>query len=553
MHITKLKISNFKKFKETKNIFDFNEDINILVGDNESGKSTILEAIDIGFNCSYRDKSLYSGLAPDLFNVEAVSKYLASDKSSIHLPEICIELFLDGVPEYRGKNNSLSEDAQGISLTIKFDADFEPTYDEFIKNASDLKTIPVEFYKIEWFDFAGNKIKYITRKAHCLFVDPVRLHPTYGKNQYISKIIKIALPKEQQTLLGISYRQLKELFNDQPQVSQINKQLDSDNVVTEKELKIVANVSSANSVETGLQFAVDSINFPLIGRGEQSNIQIKLAIQNKSGNIDIIMVEEPENHLSHINLSKMVKYIEDQRKEKQLFITTHSSYVANKLSLDKLCLISEKYIRLKDIDSDVTKRLKRLPGYDTLRVLLSKKVVLVEGPSDELILKKIYLGVHNNRLPEQDGIDIIVVRGIGFENNLEIAKHIGTRLNVVKDNDGDYQKNIVDYKKAYQGCNSIQFTSEENDDLYSLEPAMIGSNCENEKKLDAYAKIVLSSVTFKDYEKEKDLTKKVSFLRKWYEGEGGSKKKVDSAIRVFDSKEKNIKYPKYLEDALKFE
>ena len=43
--ITKIKLHNFKKFKDL--ILDVNPDINILIGDNESGKSSILQAIDL--------------------------------------------------------------------------------------------------------------------------------------------------------------------------------------------------------------------------------------------------------------------------------------------------------------------------------------------------------------------------------------------------------------------------------------------------------------------------------------------------------------------------
>jgi len=353
VHITKLKILNFKSFAN--DTFDFNEDINIFVGDNESGKSTILEAVEIAFNCNYRGKPLASELTSDLFNIEAIKKYLASDKSQKHLPEIYIELFLEGVPEYKGENNSLGENSDGISLKVKFDDGLLPTYEEFIKKSKNIKTIPVEFYIIEWLDFSWKEIKYMNKKVNCLFVDPARLHPTYGKNQYISKIINTTLSKENQALLALNYRQLKELFNEQPQVAEINKLLDSDDAVTEKSLKIVADVSSSNSVITGLQLAVENIIFPLIGKGEQNKIQIKLAIQNKANNIDIIMVEEPENHLSHVNLSKLVKYIEEQRNDKQLFLTTHSSYVLNKLSLNKLCLIAAGYTRLKDLDANVAK------------------------------------------------------------------------------------------------------------------------------------------------------------------------------------------------------
>ena len=503
MYITKIIIKNFKKFFNA--TFEFDEYLNILVGDNDSGKSTILEAIEIGLNCSYRGKPLISELSTDLFNVETLQAYLKSDKSEQHLPEIRIELFLKGLPDYRGEHNSLGEDTHGISLKIKFDDELSPAYQEFAIDPDNIKTIPKEFYKIEWFDFTGKKIKYMNKKVSGLFVDPPRLHPTYGRNQYISKIINSTLPKEQQALLHLNYRQLKQLFNDQPQVLKINEQLDSDNTVTEKTLKIVADVSSINRVETDMQLAVNSINFPLLGRGEQNAIQLKLAIQNKANNINVIMVEEPENHLSHSNLGKLVKYIEEQQNEKQLFITTHSSYVLNKLSLNKLCLISEKYIRLKEIDRKVVKRLKRLPGYDTLRVALSKKVILVEGPSDELILKKIYLNKHD-RLPEEDGIDIIVVRGIGFGNYLEIAKHIKTNVNVVKDNDGNYEKNIKEYAKAYEQHGFIKFFSSNKNHLYSLEPVMIENNSSDEEKLNTYAKVTLSRRTYNKYKKEKEGT-----------------------------------------------
>ena len=366
----------------------------------------------------------------------------------------------------------------------------------------------------------------------------MRLHPTYGTNQYISKIINTALPKEEQILLKLNYRQLKELFNEQPQVSEVNRLLDAKNVITDKSLKIVADISSS-SIQSGLQLALDSINFPLIGKGEQNQIQIKLALQNKVEDIDIIMIEEPENHLSHINLSKLVNYIEENRNDKQLFIATHSSYVLNKLSLKKLCLISEKYIRLKDIDDQVSKSLKRLPGYDTLRAVLSPKTILVEGPSDELVLKKIFFDKHG-LLPEEKGIDIIVVRGIGFKNYLEIAKHIGSDLRVVKDNDGNYKENIEDYKKNYK---SVNFFSPTDDALYSLEPALIASNSENGEKLDLYAKVVLSTKTFNKYKEGVGLEEKVDFLRDWYRGDSGTgKKKVDSAMRIFESQEK-ISYP----------
>ena len=59
-YIKSLHIEGFKKF--TSLDVDFNEHMNILVGENEAGKSTILDAIKTVLNQQYRnaDKSVLS-------------------------------------------------------------------------------------------------------------------------------------------------------------------------------------------------------------------------------------------------------------------------------------------------------------------------------------------------------------------------------------------------------------------------------------------------------------------------------------------------------------
>lgn len=546
MKISLLTVKNFKKFRNRE--FPFNERVNIIVGDNDTGKSTLLECIELVINGYYRGKPISAQLSPELFNAEATSDYLDSDKKAENLPEIVVEAFIDDCPKYKGTNNSKSINSSGACIRICFDEDLANTYDELIGSGADIQSIPTEFYKVEWFDFAWNSIKFLNREAKSLLIDPTRLHPTYGKNQYITNIIDSTLTKREQALLSLGYRELKSAFNEQEQVKEINDKLDADNSVTQGKLDVVADMAQSKSIESGLQLAVDDVAFPMIGKGEQNQIQIKLALANKSKNIDFVMVEEPENHLSHINLCKLINSI-SQQINTQLFLTTHSSYVLNKLNLENLCLLGKNYTQLKSIDPKVSKRLQRLPGYDTLRVVLSSKIVLVEGPSDELILKKIYFQ-QNQILPEEDGIDIIVVRGIGFKNYIEIGKHIGTKIHVVKDNDGDYDANITAWSK---GLSCSVFSSSDND-LNSLEPAMIAINASTEDDLDKFAKVALSTTTYNKYIKKKRIENKVEFFRSWYaaDGKNHGSRKVDSAVRIFDSDE-SIKYPDYLVKALKFD
>lgn len=543
--IKKLRVKNFKRFSNE--TFEFNDDINILVGNNECGKSSVLEAIELCLNFCHRGRPLSPEVVAELFNSDSVQTYLNGDKSQASLPELLIEAYLDGDPELKGTNNNDGTDTQGISLKILFNSDLSSYYEAFIASGHVL-TVPFELYKIEWVSFAWKPLVQLAKPVSCLFVDPTRLHPTMGRSRYINSLINASVDKNARPTLNMNYRQLKIEFNEKTEVQAINAQLNAGHELSAKTVKIVANMTPSGSWDSNLALAVDDISFTQIGKGEQNQIQIKVAIQNKAKDTDIVMLEEPENHLSHINLIQLVSYIEQKNTEKQVFLTTHSSYVLNKLSIDKLCLLSNEYVKLRDIDPSTVETLKRLPGYDTLRTILAQKVILVEGSSDELVLKKIYRDL-KARLPEEDGIDIIVVRGIGFKVYLDIAKALKHPVRVVKDNDGDYQKKVVDWRNEdYKDCDFIECFSPENDAQNSLEPALVAANGDTAATLDKLARVMLSPKTYEQYAGHANLAAKRDFMNTWYDT---SKKKVDSAIRIFDTCA-TISYPEYLEKAITF-
>lgn len=88
-YIKSLHIEGFKKFISLN--VEFNEHMNILVGENEAGKSTILDAIKTVLNQQYRnaDKSILR----DLFNTQMVSTFEANPCVKT-LPRILIEVEL---------------------------------------------------------------------------------------------------------------------------------------------------------------------------------------------------------------------------------------------------------------------------------------------------------------------------------------------------------------------------------------------------------------------------------------------------------------------------
>ena len=82
-----------------------------------------------------------------------------------------------------------------------------------------------------------------------------------------------------------------------------------------------------------------------------------------------------------------------------------------------------------------------------------------------------------------------------FDGDREAA--IKTKVNVIKDNDGSYNKNIEVYSQQFDYDN-INFFSEKNDTLKSLEPSLIEANSKDIKTLETLAKIALSTKAFNE-------------------------------------------------------
>jgi len=220
----------------------------------------------------------------------------------------------------------------------------------------------------------------------------------------------------------------------------------------------------------------------------------------------------------------------DKCSGKQIIASTHSSFVLNKLGLEKLHLISEGgNFRLEHLPQDTLGYFKKLSGYDTLRLILSKRAIFVEGPSDELLLQKAYLLKHG-KLPIKNGTDVINVRGLSFKRFLDIAKELKIDVTVVTDNDGDYKENVEEKYTSYQKYSNIKICSDKNDFAPTLESQIADCN-----KLD-----VLNSILEKLFKNEKKL---IDYMEN---------NKTECALKLFDTKEEFV-IPKYIQDAVKQE
>jgi putative ATP-dependent endonuclease of OLD family len=451
MYINRVKIQNFKCFKDAFTLH-LEKGLNIIVGDNEAGKSTILEAIHLTLTGLSHGKHLKNELSEYLFNNEAVKDYkdsLATEKP-LPPPEITIEVFIGGddLPLFEGDGNEEGRKECGICLKISLDDKHKAEYAEYVKEGA-FTGIPIEYYDVNWTTCARESITPRKIPIKSAWIDSSSNRYSNGSDVYITHIIKNHLDEKQKHGLSQAHRKLHSSFMADESVTKVNEVIKGISKKNErdKEVKLSIDLSPKNAWENTMVTYVADVPFQYIGKGEQALVKTKLALEHKKAKeANIILLEEPENHLSHSKLNHLIKDIQEKCLEKQILISTHSSFVANKLGLDKLIFLHNLSImRLSDLEDSTREFFEKIPGYDTLRLILCKKAILVEGDSDELVIQKAYLKKYDGRLPIEDEVDVISV-GTSFLRFLEIGTKIKKPIVVVTDNDGD----VGALKKKYE-------------------------------------------------------------------------------------------------------
>jgi len=545
--IEKVKIENFKCIKGIF-LLDLKSGINILVGNNEAGKSTILEAIHLALSGIFRGKPIRGNLTQYLFNYEVVNQYLESmnNGTPIDAPYILIELYMNGAhPVLEGdkfSEKTVTGKVSGIGLKIALDEKYKEEYESLV-NTGDLASLPIEYYDVEWYSFARKALTTRSIPIKSSFIDVGFSKFQNGSDVYISRIVQNILDTEEKTKVAQAYRKVKETFSQDPSIAHINSKITGISKLSDKEIELTVDLGSRSTWDGSLITQLDNIPFDFIGKGEQAVVKTDLALSNKkTESSSVILIEEPECHISHTRLNQLLKSIKDSYKDKQIIISTHSSFVSNKLGLDNLILLNQqKTTRFDELEAKDF--FEKVSGYDTLRLILCKKAILVEGDSDELILQRAYIDNHDGKLPIEDGVDIISV-GTSFLRFLEIAERLDMPVRVATDNDGDIEALEKKYDE-YIGKNkknNIEICYDKNEYTGTL---MLGKEKKKPFNYNTLEPILLRANSIKafnaifntNYATEDELHKYMKA------------NKTDCALKIFLF-DRKIEYPKYIMEAI---
>lgn len=446
--IEKVRISGYRRFR--KFTFEPHPHFNILVGENEAGKSTLLEAIGLALTGRVNGRPAVEELNPYWFNSDDVREFFVARRQGkpVAPPTIMIEVFLEDRDDFQrslfGAHNSEipTRECAGVCLSIIPDSDYYTEIESHFN--SDTSILPVEYYRIDWRSFGDNILTARPKELTTAIIDSRTIRSTSGIDFHLRQMLRDHLEPEERATVSLAFRTVKERMTNEHLHSVNQKMAELEGSLDKKPLSLAMDQSSRGSWDASVVPHIAELPFAMAGQGQQATVKIALAMGNRASGARVVMVEEPENHLSHTSLNKLLRRIEDLASDgQQIFMSTHSSFVLNRLGLNGLIFVTDgQYASLTNLSDDTVAYFKKLPGYDTLRMVLADRFVLVEGPSDEILFERFYKDSRGRR-PIEDGIDVVSMRGLSLSRCLELAKALGKRCAALRDNDGTEPAELV--------------------------------------------------------------------------------------------------------------
>lgn len=530
--IDKIKIKGFKKFIDY--IIEFKDGINILIGENESGKSTILDAINVVLNQRYNNFDKY--IVEDLLNRENIKKFEQS-KNYADLPKIEIEAYLTltekpSDAEYFGfhhSDNPTLKDEQehhkyGIRFKCEFDKDFEG---ELLTTIQEGK-IPYDYYRMSWTTFRADSPYKIQKKPlKVLSIDnsshyAASAYEYYNKSLYLNNYEK----KDIMSHKGKFRDAVKQSFNSLniPEI-QTGKRFG----LNQKKL-IIENI---------LTIFEQDISIENMGKGKENIIKIVTSLNKDSNKSDIILIEEPENHLSHMNLRYIIEYINKSAKYKQIIVTTHNNLIVRQSDISKLIIVDDNAPKnVADFDEETKYFFRKSDDYNLLQFLLSKKCILVEGRTEYILINEKYSQILGEKTASLDSnkIDVISCYGKVFKHYIKAANGLDKIICIITDNDSDEEK-IEKHKDYSNKSENIKIFCDQDANNRTFEISFYKLN---EEKLKTLIKTKAGA--------------KYEFWRESFEDRPVLgymlNNKADVAYMLFHNVANEFTYPNYIKEAL---
>lgn len=383
MYLSKVILKNFRKFKYLE--VPFKDGLNVLIGENDSGKTTIIDAIRIALGTQSNE---YYKLEERDFNdrneeliIECDFKFREREENKAsHFVEWItfdenqnpvLKIKIKAVIEKNRIKRKILAGEEGVESNFDLLDDLRVTYLKPLRDADN-----------ELIAKRNSRLSQILRN-HSLFLDKEKNHPFIEKVKKFNDSVNEYFEKEGKNIIEIINRHLDDFLG--------------------KERKGDYN-TSINITENDLISILNSLNLKVsenkVGLGTLNQLYMALELLLFSSEIEnnilnLCLIEEIEAHLHPQAQLRTIKHLQDEiNEDKQLILTTHSVTLASSIKLENLILC--KNDKVYPLGSEYTKLSKE--DYKFLEIFLdltksnlffAKGIIFVEGDAENVLVPAI--------------------------------------------------------------------------------------------------------------------------------------------------------------------
>ena len=182
--------------------------------------------------------------------------------------------------------------------------------------------------------------------------------------------------------------------------------------------KLDLSLSAGSKPEAGGKLGLGSNNLLFMA------CELLLMAQEDEGN-KLLLIEEPEAHLHTQRQLRVMKYLQEQAKEKgvQIIVTTHSPNLASAIDLDNVVMIQNGHAfslarQETELEPSDYRFLQRFLDVTKANLFFARGVMIVEGDAENILLPTLA------RLVGRDfteyGVSIVNVGGVGLRRYARI-------------------------------------------------------------------------------------------------------------------------------------
>lgn len=489
MYISKVSIENYRGFSS------FNVDLSkvtVVVGENESGKSNFFSALalplsnnNISFNQKRLNVSDINARCILAFYSAIINKQTEAEiRSKIPVVNIDIEL-RDPKDEYEETllKNWLCEDGGGALYGVRYR--FAPkNTDDLIAatrallndtpNISDARwfTLPVELYEYEITSTNNGKqisfseLKRLVMNAISAERDDFSQSATMKANSLLTRMLVNTLKPGEKATINQAYISFfksiegTEIFD---QLIKLDPEFENfkDHI---EDVECIPNLPDLRNILSNITLKSGDMFLYQKGLGERNLLYILILFEfykKDQKYFNLCCIEEPEAHLSVNNLRLAIDFIYKSTNAAggllQTIISSHNPSVINKLELSNVVVFSgDKAISLKNSAKELQDYLRKRPNFDILKLLFADKLILVEGPTEEMLIN----AALQSSLEVLSIVEIISIGQKGFRTFLDawldVNKGNGDKkIAIVRDFD-DQEQAKIDHDQYDQDHDNIR-------------------------------------------------------------------------------------------------